>query len=71
MIDYSPLFETMKKKDISSYNLTQKLGFSQTKYYRLKKNLPVTTDTLKELCILLECELHEVVRFVPSKEDGQ
>ena len=68
MISYSPLFETMKRKEVSSYKLIQKLGFSQTKYYRIKKNLPVTTETLSELCKLLDCELNEIARYVPDEE---
>ena len=69
MISYAPLFETMARKEITSYRLIHKLGFSQTKYYRIKKSQPVTTDTLNELCELLECELHEVVCYVSNEQE--
>lgn len=36
MISYSPLFETMKKKNVSSYRL-EKMGFSRATYYSIRK----------------------------------
>ena len=56
MISYSPLFETMKKKNVSSYRL-EKMGFSRATYYSIRKGNSVSTNTIDLLCKLLECNV--------------
>lgn len=50
MISYQPLFDTMKKQNITEYNLIYKQGLSANTIHRIKKGLPITTKTLAELC---------------------
>ena len=54
MISYRPLFETMKKKKITSYRL-QKQGFSRATYYSIKQGNSISTNTVNQLCKLLKC----------------
>ena len=53
MVSYEPLFRTMKEKGITSYRLF-KMGFPQSNYYAMKHGENVSTNTINELCILLE-----------------
>lgn len=67
MISYKPLFETMKAKGITSYRL-EKLGFSRTNYYSIKKGNPINTTTLESLCKILDCNVGDVLEYIPDKE---
>ncbi|MBQ4313801.1 MAG: helix-turn-helix transcriptional regulator [Clostridia bacterium] len=64
MITYDPLWETLKRKGLSTYTLRVKLGMSGSTVQRLRKNMSVSTNTLDDLCKLLGCELCDVARFV-------
>ena len=67
MISYEPLFRTMKEKGISSYRLF-KLGFPQSNYYAIKHGENISTNTIDQLCALLECQVSDIMEFVPSEE---
>ena len=63
LISYAPFFETLKKKRISSYRL-EKMGFPRSTYYAMKEGKSVSTNTIDQLCILLECEVSDIMKFV-------
>lgn len=65
MIDYSPLWETMKKKQISQYALL-KCGIDNKTLDSLKKNKNITLLTLEKLCIILDCTPNDIVRFTSN-----
>jgi len=47
MISYRPLWETLNKKDMSTYYLIYKQGLSANTIYRMKQGKAVTTNTIK------------------------
>ncbi len=61
LISYKPLFETMHKKNITEYNLIYKQGMSANTIHRIKKGLPITTETLDTLCFILDCEVQDIL----------
>lgn len=63
MISYEPFFETLKKKNISSYRL-EKFGFARSTYYAMKEGTSVSTNTIDQLCLLLQCEVSDIMKFV-------
>lgn len=63
MISYEPLWNTLKEKSISQYQLINKYKFSAGQLSRLRKNANVSTHTLNTLCEILNCELHEVATY--------
>ncbi len=63
MVDYGPLWDTMKKKGISQYALIQ-AGIDRRTLDWLKKNKNITMLTLEKLCAALDCSPNEVVRFI-------
>ena len=67
MISYEPLFRTMKEKGITSYRLF-KMGFPQSNYYAIKHGENVSTNNINELCILLECDVSDIMKFEPKQE---
>ena len=63
MISYEPLFKTMKEKHVSSYKLSQ-MGFSRSTYYSIKQGNSVSTNTINQLCVLLKCNVSDIIQFV-------
>lgn len=69
MISYEPLFKTMKAKNISTYSLIDKMGFSRATYYHsIKKGKHINTSTVCQLCELLECEVQDIIQYLPPKK---
>lgn len=62
MIDYSPLWETLKKKELTQYSLIQ-LGIDKHTLDSLRNNRNITLHTLEHICDLLECEPNDVICF--------
>lgn len=62
MFSYAPFFNTLKEKRISQYQLLQK-GFSSGTLDALRKNKSITMNTLHDICVLLDCDISDVVEF--------
>ena len=69
MISYAPLFETMKKRGVTSYQL-ERMGFSRATYYSIKQGNSVSTNTIDQLCTLLHCTVGEVMEFIEPEGDN-
>ena len=63
IIDYSPLWETMRRQQVSQYMLL-KSGLDNKTLDSVKKNRNITLLTLEKLCRILECGPEDVVRFI-------
>lgn len=63
LVDYGPLWDTMKKKGVTQYALIQ-AGIDRRTLDWLKKNRNITVLTLEKLCNVLNCTPNEIVRFV-------
>lgn len=63
MIDYSPMWETMKAKGITQYALL-KMGVDNKTLDSLKKGKNITLITVEKLCQILECTPNDIVKFV-------
>ena len=64
MISYAPLYETLKKKDISTYKLINTYGLSRSLLDRLKHDKPISTVTLNDLCSILDCKVEDVLLYI-------
>ena len=71
MLSYEPLFKLMEERDISGYHLIEKLGFDRRTFYRMKKGNHVKTTTLIELCRMLDCEISDIIRYIPTKTESE
>ena len=63
VLDYSPLWETMQRKNISQHRLL-KAGIDNKTLDTLKKRNNITLLTLEKICTILECTPNEVVQFI-------
>ncbi len=66
MITYDPLWDTMKRKGITTYALIKNYSFSRGTLDSLKHNRNISTATLNDLCTILSCKVEEVLVFTPD-----
>lgn len=63
MISFSPFYETIKRKNISTYKLINQYGLSRSLLDRIKHNKPMTTATLNDLCDILDCDINDIIEY--------
>jgi len=71
MISYAPLWETMKRKNATTYTLRTKgnvynIGSGTIK--RLQTNQSVSTNTLDAICTILGCTIPDIVEYIPDEK---
>ena len=69
MISYAPLFDTMKRKKITSYRL-EKMGFSRATYYSIQQGNSISTNTVNQLCKLLNCEVSDILEYIDDESNN-
>ena len=69
MISYAPLWETMKRKGATTYTLQVMGAISSSTVRRLKAGESVSTNTLDALCTLLECDLTDILLYLPRNQE--
>ena len=69
MIDYSPFWDTLKNSQETTYTLINKYHISSATIDKLRKNKPMNTTTINDLCRILNCQIQDVAQYIPSDED--
>lgn len=67
IISYEPFWNTLRKKNISQYTLIHKYHFSTGTLDALRKNKSITLNTLHDICVMLDCDIADVVKFDITK----
>lgn len=68
MISYTPLWQTMEEKGVTTYTLREYKNFGGGTIQRLRRNESVSTNTLDDLCKILDCDLSQVAIFVKEED---
>ena len=68
MISYRPFWETLNRRDISTYELIYRQGVSANTIYRMKRGMPITTKTLNDLCFILDCQVSDIIEYVRESD---
>ena len=63
MITFDPLWETLKDKGISQYNLIENCEMSRGMLDNLKHNRSITLHTLNDLCNMLDCDISDIIEY--------
>lgn len=63
IIDYTPLWETMKTRGVSQYQLLKDGIVDNKTLDSLKKNKNITVLTLERICGYLNCTPNEIISF--------
>ena len=66
IIDFSPLWRTMKEKNVTQYQLL-KQGIDNKTLAPFKKNKNITLLTLEKLCRILDCTPNDIVQFLDNE----
>ena len=69
MISYEPFWATLRASEQSTYTLINRHRISSSTIDKLRKNRPVNTTTINDLCRILNCPVEAVMRYVPSEDD--
>ena len=69
MISYRPFWETLQHSSESTYTLIKNHHISSSTIDKLRKNKPMNTTTINDLCRILDCSIAEVMEYIPSEED--
>lgn len=69
MISYEPFWATLKKSSETTYTLTTRHHISNATIDKLRKNKPLNTTTLNDLCRILQCRIQDIAQYIPSDSD--
>ena len=68
MISYRPFWETLNRRNISTYELIYRQGVSANTIYRMKRGMPITTKTLNDLCFILNCSVSDIIEYIKDND---
>lgn len=71
MITYEPLWETLKKRNITTYKLLKDYNISRGMLDNLKHNRSITMTTLNELCNMLDCDVTDIIKYTKELKETQ
>ena len=66
MMVFNKLWDVMREKNVSTYQLREKCGIDSKTVRRLKANENVETKTLNKICVVLDCKLEDIAEFIPE-----
>jgi len=69
MISYKPLWKTMAEKGFTTYTLRVMHGIGGGTVQRLQNNESISTNTLNDLCRILDCTLADVAEYIKDESD--
>lgn len=68
MIVFDTLWEVMREKGVSTYQLREKCGIDSKTVRRLRANDNIETKTLNKLCAALDCRLEDIAHYIPDND---
>lgn len=66
MISFDKLWQTMKDRGISQYDLYTHYNVNRSQINRLKHNQNVETNTIDKLCNILNCRIEDIMEHIPD-----
>ena len=69
MISYAPFWATLRSSGESTYTLIKNHRISSSTIDKLRKNKPLNTTTVNDLCRILNCSVSDVMEYIPSEND--
>ncbi len=69
MIVYEPFWDTLRRSSQSTYTLIKEHHISSSTIDKLRKNKPLNTTTINDLCRILNCQVEDIMKYFPSETD--
>lgn len=70
-VSYKKLWKLLIDKDMLKKDLRTMTGVSITTMSRLSKDENVSTEILSKICAALNCDVGDIMEFVPDRKDKQ
>ena len=67
VIIFDKLWDVMREKGVSTYQLREKCGIDSKTVRRLRANDNMETKTLNKLCSALDCRLEDIAEYIPDE----
>ncbi len=67
-VSYKKLFHILIDRDISNVQLQKMAGYSANITTRLKNNTYVSLESIEKICKVLDCNVDDILEFVPDEE---
>ena len=67
MFKYEKLFALLQAEGITSYKIFKNKVISQSTFYDLRANRPVSTKSLDRICALLQYQPGDIMEWVPDE----
>lgn len=67
-VNYNPLWHLLIEKGMKKKDLRELTGISTNTLAKLSKNQDVSTSIIAKICATLECNVEDVMEFVPEKK---
>lgn len=69
MISYKPFWTTLDASDESTYTLIKNHRVSSSTIDKLRRNKPMNTTTINDLCRILNCRVEDIMEYIPCTTD--
>ncbi len=69
-VSYNKLWKLLIDKNMKKVDLRDTVGFSTTTLAKLSKNEPVALSVLERICRTLQCQIGDIVEYVPDEKDA-
>ena len=69
MISYAPFWETLKNSKETTYTLINTYKVSSSTIDKLRNNKNITTLTINDLCRILDCDISDIIEYIPNVDD--
>jgi len=69
-LSYNGLWKILIDKGIKKMGLKEQVGISTNTLSKLSKNEPVALTVLEKICESLDCQIGDIVEYVPNNKDS-
>ncbi len=70
-VSYKKLWKLIIDQDTTNVEVRKAAGISPATFTKLKKNEIVSLDVLIKLCIVLDCEIGDIVEIIKEQPTGK
>lgn len=66
-ISYNKLWKLLIDKNLKKTEMAQKAGITGNVLGRLSRNEPVSMSSIEKICVLLDCDVGDVMEFIEKE----
>lgn len=70
-LDYRPLWHQLVEKEMNKTQLMKAAGITSNIVARMTNKTYVNLESIEKICLALDCNIEDVVRIVPNKQENE